>query len=304
MNQMKSKSGFVAIIGRPNVGKSTLLNNLLGQKVAIMSDKPQTTRNKIRAVYTDENGQVVFIDTPGIHKPKSKLGTYMMNITLTTLQEVDLIYYLIDVTEKFGSGEQFIIDQLEQVKRTPVYLVLNKIDLVRPDQLLPIIDQYRTLYNFDAIIPISALQGNNVSTLKEETFKALPEGPYYYPPDQIVEHPERFIVSELIREKILHLTREEVPHSIAVVIESMGPGDENPDTILIRAVIYTERASQKGIIIGKSGKMLKEIGTKAREDIEKLLGSKVFVDLWVKVKEDWRNREHLLKDFGYLGDEE
>lgn len=303
MTQAKTKSGFVAIIGRPNVGKSTLLNNVMGQKIAIMSDKAQTTRNKIRAVYTDELGQIIFIDTPGIHKPKTKLGSYMMNATLTTLSEVDIILYLIDVTEKFGSGEQFIINKLKEV-RTPVYLVLNKIDLVAPEQLLPIIDQYRSLYNFAEIIPISALQGNNISTLKEQLYKLLPEGPYYYPPEQIVEHPERFIVSELIREKILHLTREEIPHSIAVVIETMKPGDENPNTILIQAVIYTERSSQKGIIIGKNGKMLKEIGKQAREDIERLLGSKVFIELWVKVKEDWRNRDYLLRDFGYFGDEE
>lgn len=304
MNQKISKSGFVAIIGRPNVGKSTLLNNIMGTKIAIMSDKPQTTRNKIRAVYTDDAGQIIFIDTPGIHKPKTKLGSYMMNVALTTLQEVDIILYLIDVTEKFGPGEQFILNQLKDVKSTPVYLILNKIDLIHPEQLLPIIDQYRQLYDFTEIIPISALNGNNITTLKEQIFNVLPEGPYYYPPDQLVEHPERFIVAELIREKILHLTREEVPHSIAVVIETMRPGDENPDTILIQAVIYTERPTQKGIIIGKNGSMLKEIGKLAREDIEKLLGSRVFIELWVKVKEDWRNRDYLLRDFGYVGEEE
>ncbi len=303
MSQKNNKSGFVALIGRPNVGKSTLLNKILGQKIAIMSDKPQTTRNKIRAVYTDDHGQIVFIDTPGVHKPKSKLGSYMMNITLTTLQEVDLILYLIDVTDKFGPGEQFIIEQLNQIKRTPVYLVLNKIDLVHPEALLPIIDQYRNRYQFTEVIPISALQGNNVKTLIEQTYNVLPEGPNYYPADQVVEHPERFIVSELIREKILHLTREEVPHSIAVVIEQMKQGDENPDTVHIHAAIYTERSSQKGIIIGKNGQMLKEVGKQARIDIENLLGSKVFLELWVKVKEDWRNREYLLKDFGYFNEE-
>lgn len=304
MNQKEIKSGFVAIIGRPNVGKSTLLNNVMGTKVAIMSDKPQTTRNKIRAVHTDENGQIIFIDTPGIHKPKTKLGSYMMNVSLTTLQEVDLILYLIDVKEKFGPGEQFIINQLKDIKNTPVYLILNKIDLVHPEELLPIIDQYRGLFDFAEVIPISALQGNNVTTLIDQIYKVLPEGPYFYPPDQIVEHPERFIVAELIREKILHLTREEVPHSIAVVVESMKPGDDNPDVVLIHAVIYTERPTQKGIIIGKNGKMLKEIGIQAREDIERLMGTKVFIDLWVKVKEDWRNRDYLLRDFGYVGEED
>jgi len=304
MSQNKNtKSGFVAIIGRPNVGKSTLLNKIMGQKIAIMSDKPQTTRNQIRAVYTDENRQIIFIDTPGVHKPKSKLGSYMMNITLTTLQEVDLIVYLIDATAKFGPGEQFILEQLRQVKNTPVYLVVNKIDLVHPEELLPMIDQYRKRYDFTEIVPVSALNGNNLNRLIKLLFQGLPEGPYYYPPDQVVEHPERFIVSELIREKILHLTREEVPHSIAVVVEMMKQGDENPDTVHIHAVIYTVRSSQKGIIIGKQGKMLKEIGKQARLDIEKLLGSKVFLELWVKVKEDWRNREYLLKDFGYIKDE-
>lgn len=302
MKQENSKSGFVAIIGRPNVGKSTLLNKVIGQKIAIMSDKPQTTRNKIRAVYTDEKGQVVFIDTPGVHKPKSKLGRYMMNITLTTFKEVDLILYLIDVTDKFGPGEQFIIDQLKGIKSVPVYLVLNKIDLVPPEQLLPIIENYRNQFEFTEIIPISALKGDNIQTLMEQIYNILPEGPYYYPPDQIVEHPERFIVQELIREKILHFTREEIPHSIAVVVEAMKPGDENPDTVLIQAIVYTERSSQKGIIIGKNGKMLKEVGKQAREDIERLLGSKVFLELWVKVKADWRNKEYMLKDFGYFGE--
>ena len=304
MNQKNSKSGFAAIIGRPNVGKSTLLNQVMGQKIAIMSDKPQTTRNKIRAVFTEERGQIIFIDTPGIHKPKSKLGSYMMNATLTSLQEVDLLLYLIDVTESFGPGERFIIEQLNNVKRTPVFLILNKIDKLEKTQLLAIIDQYRTLFDFTEIIPISALKGENIQELLKAIFKQLPEGPYLYPPDQIVEHPERFVVAELIREKILHLTREEVPHSIAVVIENMRPGDENPDTLLIQAVIYVERSSQKGIIIGKNGSMLKEVGRLARRDIERLLGSKSFIELWVKVKEDWRNRDHLLKDFGYFNEED
>lgn len=295
-----TKSGFAALIGRPNVGKSTLLNQVMGQKIAIMSDKAQTTRNKIKAVYTDvEKGQIIFIDTPGVHKPKSKLGSYMMNVTLNTLQEVDLILYLIDVNEKFGPGEQFIIEQLTQVKKTPVYLILNKIDLMEPEKLLPVIDQYRKKMNFTEIIPISALKGENIITLMEQIFNILPDGPFYYPTDQIVEHPERFIVAELIREKILNLTREEIPHSIAVVIESMQNGTENPNSIVVNAVIYVERKSQKGIIIGKNGSMLKEIGKEARKDIESLLGSSIFLELWVKVKEDWRNKDYLLKDFGY-----
>ncbi|MGD9676818.1 MAG: GTPase Era [Vulcanibacillus sp.] len=300
MIQINSKSGFVTIIGRPNVGKSTLLNKVMGQKIAIMSDKPQTTRNKIRAIYTDKDkGQIVFIDTPGIHKPKSKLGNYMMNITLNSLQEVDIILYLVDVTEEFGAGELFIVEQLKEVRNTPVYLILNKIDLIHPEALLPIIDKYRHYLDFAEIVPISALKGNNLSTLIDLLFKKLPEGPFYYPDDQIVDYPERFIVAEFIREKILNNTREEVPHSIAVVIESMRPGVENPETVTINAVIYIERKSQKGIIIGKNGSMLKQIGTQARVDIENLLGTKIFLELWVKVKDDWRNKDHLLKEFGY-----
>lgn len=295
-----TKSGFVALIGRPNVGKSTLLNKVIGQKIAIMSDKAQTTRNKIKAVYTDEDkGQVIFIDTPGVHKPKSKLGSYMMNITLSTLQEVDLILYVIDANERFGPGEKFIIEQLSQVKKTPIYLILNKIDLMEAERLLPVIDLYQKKLDFTEIIPISALKGENILTLMEQVFNILPQGPFYYPTDQVVEHPERFIIAELIREKILNLTREEIPHSIAVVIESMKSGTENKNSLLVNAVIYVERKSQKGIIIGKNGSMLKNIGKEARIDIENLMGSKIFLELWVKVKEDWRNKDYLLKDFGY-----
>lgn len=295
-----TKSGFVALIGRPNVGKSTLLNKVIGQKIAIMSDKAQTTRNKIKAVYTDEDkGQVIFIDTPGVHKPKSKLGSYMMNITLSTLQEVDLILYVIDANERFGPGEKFIIEQLSQVKKTPIYLILNKIDLMEAERLLPVIDLYQKKLDFTEIIPISALKGENILTLMEQVFNILPQGPFYYPTDQVVEHPERFIIAELIREKILNLTREEIPHSIAVVIESMKSGTENKNSVLVNAVIYVERKSQKGIIIGKNGSMLKNIGKEARIDIENLMGSKIFLELWVKVKEDWRNKDYLLKDFGY-----
>ncbi|OIJ22138.1 GTPase Era [Anaerobacillus alkalidiazotrophicus] len=301
MDNTSYKSGFVSIIGRPNVGKSTLLNNVIGQKIAIMSDKPQTTRNKVQGVYTDNHAQIVFIDTPGIHKPKHKLGDFMMKVAYQTLREVDLILFVVDAKEGFGGGDQFIIDQLQNV-RTPVFLVINKIDLIHPDQLLQFIDQYRKKYNFTEVIPISALQGNNVSTLKEQIIEHLDEGPQYYPADQVTDHPERFIVSELIREKVLHLTREEIPHSIAVGIEQMKQR-ENGNTVYIGATIVVERSSQKGIIIGKQGAMLREIGKRARTDIEALLGSKIFLELWVKVQKDWRNKPGFLRDFGFREDE-
>lgn len=297
MTETTFRSGFVAIVGRPNVGKSTLLNQIIGQKIAIMSDKPQTTRNKIQGVYTTAEGQVVFIDTPGIHKPKTKLGDYMVKAAASALKEVDLIYFLVDVTEEFGAGEQFIIEQLKQTK-TPVFLVLNKIDQVHPGALLPIIDQYRTKMNFTEVIPVSAIQGNNVNTLLQQTLKRMPEGPQYYPVDAVTDHPERFVIAELIREKILQLTREEVPHSIAVEIEQMQER-ETANTVYIGAVIYTERDSQKRIIIGKNGRMLKEVGQLARKDIETLLGSRIFLELWVKVKKDWRNRAQLLHHLGF-----
>lgn len=295
------KSGFVSIIGRPNVGKSTLLNHIVGQKVAIMSNKPQTTRNKITAVHTTEQGQIIFIDTPGVHKPKSKLGDYMVNVAINTLNEVDLILFVIDVTEGRGGGEEFILERLSQVK-TPVFLVLNKIDKVHPESLLPIIDEYRKHFEFKQIIPISALEGNNTGALLEAIYAEMEEGPMYYPADQVSEHPERFIVAELIREKVLHLTREEVPHSIAVSVEEMKRGDDGK-SLYIYAAIYTERDSQKGILIGKKGEMLKEIGKRARHDIERLLGDKVFLEIWVKVKKDWRNQERMLRNFGFYDEE-
>ncbi|RKN86953.1 GTPase Era [Paenibacillus ginsengarvi] len=295
----KHKSGFVAIVGRPNVGKSTLLNQVIGQKIAIMSDKPQTTRNKIHGVYTTAQMQIVFLDTPGIHKPKSKLGNYMMKVAENTFHEVDAILFLVDVAEGIGGGDRFIIERLKNVK-TPVILVLNKIDQVHPEALLPVIVAYKDLYEFAEIIPISALQGNNVNTLLEQVGKYLPEGPQYYPADQVTDHPEQFIIAELIREKLLHATREEIPHSIAVAIEQMKV--EENGIVTIGAVIYVERDSQKGIIIGKQGAMLKEVGRLARRDIESLLGSKIFLELWVKVNKDWRNREHVLKDLGFRHD--
>ncbi|MTT33272.1 GTPase Era [Terrilactibacillus sp. BCM23-1] len=296
------KSGFVALIGRPNVGKSTLLNQILGQKIAIMSDKAQTTRNRIQGVYTSESEQVIFIDTPGIHKPKHKLGEYMTKTAVQTLNEVDLVAFMVDAEKGYGRGDQYIIDLLEKSK-TPVFLLINKIDRVHPDQLLPLIDTYRNQYNFDEIVPLSALQGMNVSTLLEQITKYLDEGPKYYPEDQVTDHPERFIISELIREKILHLTREEVPHSIAVVIERIERDDKR-NRVEVQAAIVVERSSQKGIIIGKQGNMLKDIGTRARMDIEALLGSKVYLELWVKVQKNWRDKEGSLRDFGLFEEEE
>lgn len=298
MSNTKFKSGFVALIGRPNVGKSTLLNTILGQKVAIMSDKPQTTRNRIHGVYTDEHGQIVFLDTPGIHKPKSRLGDYMVKVSMNTLQEVDVVCWIVDAEEKMGPGDRFVMGVLEQI-RTPIFLIVNKIDRVHPDQLLPFIDQFRQELTFEEIIPISALKGNNVQTVIDQIYERLHHGPKYYPEDQLTDHPEQFIVAELIREKILHKTREEVPHSIAVVIEDMEQRSDEKGTVYIRATIFTERKSQKGILIGKHGGMLKEVGREARADVERLLGSPVYLDLWVKVKEDWRNEERMLRRFGY-----
>ncbi|MGG4143176.1 GTPase Era [Paenibacillus algorifonticola] len=295
----KFRSGFVAIIGRPNVGKSTLMNHLIGQKIAIMSDKPQTTRNKIHGVYTKDNTQIVFLDTPGIHKPQSKLGDYMMKTAQSALQEVEAALFLVDVADGIGGGDRFIIEQLKKVK-TPIFLVLNKIDKIDPEQLLPIITQYKDLYDFAEIIPISALQGNNVETLMDQLIRYLPEGPQYYPADQITDHPEQFVVTELVREKILHMTREEIPHSIAVAIEDMKVQENG--VVYIGCVIYVERDSQKGIIIGKKGALLKEVGKLARRDIEALLGSRTFLELWVKVKKDWRNQERVLKDLGFRND--
>ncbi|GAA0135934.1 GTPase Era [Paenibacillus sp. YSY-4.3] len=299
MAKTKFKSGFVAIVGRPNVGKSTLMNHIIGQKIAIMSDKPQTTRNKIHGVYTTEEMQIVFLDTPGIHKRQSKLGDFMNTTALNTLGEVEAVMFLIDASEGFGGGDRFIIERLKDVN-TPVFLVMNKIDRIEPEQLLPLIEEYRGLYDFAEIVPISAMLGNNVTTLLEQIGKYLPEGPQYYPEDQITDHPEQFVCAELIREKILHLTREEVPHSIAVTIEDMRVEDNG--VVYISAVIFVERDSQKGIIIGKQGALLKEVGKQARQDIQNLLGSKIFLELWVKVKKDWRNQERILKDLGFHRD--
>lgn len=294
------KSGFIAIIGRPNVGKSTFLNRVIGQKIAIMSDKPQTTRNKIQGVYTTEDTQIIFIDTPGIHKPKHRLGDFMVNIAENTLNEVDAILFMINAKEGYGKGDQYILDLLKKVNR-PVYLIINKIDLVQPEDLLLLIDEYKDKGKFEEVVPISALEGNNVQHLLEILKGHLPEGPQYYPKDQITDHPERFIITELIREKVLELTREEVPHSIAVVMDNLEKRDSNK--VFIQATIVTERKTQKGILIGKQGSMLKNIGKKAREDIERLLGSRVYLELWVKVKKDWRNKQSQLHEYGFRSDE-
>lgn len=304
INEVESKefkSGFVSIIGRPNVGKSTFLNRVIGQKIAIMSDKPQTTRNKVQGVLTTDDAQLIFIDTPGIHKPKHKLGDFMMKVAINTLKEVDLVLFMVNAEEGFGRGEEFILEKFQGVK-TPVFLVINKIDLIHPDKLLEVIQSYSEKFSFTEIVPISALQGNNIERILEQIKKYLPVGPQYYPADQVTYHPERFIITELIREKALHLTHEEIPHSLAVVMEKLDRSSEK-NMIHVMATIIVERDSQKGIIIGKQGKMLKEIGKRARGDIENLLGSKVYLELWVKVQKDWRNKMGQLRDFGFREDE-
>lgn len=299
----KYKSGFVTLIGRPNVGKSTLMNHLIGQKIAITSNKPQTTRNRIQTVYTDEErGQIIFLDTPGIHKAKNKLGEYMVNVAEHTLNEVDLILWLVEPTDYIGAGEQHIIEMLKNTK-TPVILVINKLDtLSERDQMLTYIDTYRKVYDFAEIVPASALRGQNTDLIIDLIFQYLPEGPMFYDVDTITDQPERQIVAELIREKALHALNEEIPHGIAVSIERMK--DRKGQNIVdIDATIICERDSHKGIIIGKGGAMLKKIGTNARYEIERLLGCKVNLKLWVKVKKDWRDSDILIKNFGYKEDE-
>jgi len=294
------KSGFVSILGRPNVGKSTLLNEIVGQKITIMSDKAQTTRNKIQGIHTTDEEQIVFIDTPGIHKPRHQLGQFMVESATSTINEVDVVLFVINVNEKMGPGDRFIMEKLKGIN-TPVFLIMNQIDLIHPDQLLPIIESYQNEMDFKEIVPISAKEGNNVERLLKVISDYLPEGPQFYPEDQVSDHPEYFIISELVREKVLELTREEVPHSVAVVTEGISRNEDGK--VQINAVINVERKSQKGIIIGKSGKMLKEIGTRARKDIENLLGDKIYLDLWVRVQKDWRDRQQSLNDFGYNEEE-
>lgn len=290
------KSGFAALIGRPNVGKSTLMNRLIGQKIAITSNKPQTTRNRIQTVYTSEEGQIVFVDTPGIHKAKNKLGDYMVNIAQRSLKEVDVILWLVEPTDFIGAGEQHIIEQLKKVN-TPIILVINKIDTVpQKEQLLTYIDRYRKELDFAEIVPVSALKNNNTDTLISLIMKYLPYGPAFYDEDTITDQPMRQIVAELIREKVLRSLDEEIPHGVAVTIESMKYGKKLVD---IDATIICERDSHKGIIIGKGGAMLKKIGSLARPEIEDLLEQHVNLQLWVKVKKDWRDSDFLIKNFGY-----
>ncbi|WP_367766658.1 GTPase Era [Lacticaseibacillus paracasei] len=289
-------SGFVAIIGRPNVGKSTFMNRILGEKIAIMSPKAQTTRNKINGIYTTPDAQIVFVDTPGIHKPKNELDTYMDKAALSTLNQVDAILFMVEADEEKGPGDGYIMRQLAEVKK-PVYLIINKIDLVKPDDLLPLIESYQHDYAFAQVFPISATMGNNVDELLTALTDALPVGPQYYPEDQLTDHPEYFVVGELIREKILELTRDEVPHAVAVQVERMK--DREGGKLQIEAYIIVERDGQKGIIIGRGGQMLKQIGIRARRDIENLLGDKVNLKLWVRVQKNWRDNNAYLKSLGY-----
>jgi len=289
------KSGFIAIIGRPNVGKSTLMNCLLGEKISIISDKPQTTRNRIRGILTRPDAQLVFIDTPGIHKPLHKMNEIMVKTALGTYGEVDVIMLLVEATERPGAGDKFIIETLSKIK-TPVFLVINKVDLIAKERLLPLMQELSGLYPFAEIIPVSALK-QDLGGLMDAILKRLPKGPKYFPDDQLTDQPERFVVTEIIREKIFELTKEEIPYSTAVVIEQMK---EEPNLTSIHAMIYVDRDSQKGIVIGKNGALLKEIGTRARLDAEKLLGVKVFLQLWVKVKKGWRDDDHMLRDVGII----
>ena len=291
------KSGFVTLIGRPNVGKATLMNQIIGQKIAITSSKPQTTRNRIQTIYTEERGQIIFLDTPGIHKAKNKLGEYMVNVAERTMKEVDVILWLVEPTTFIGAGERHIAEQLKKTD-TPVILAINKIDTVKKEELLEVIDTYRRIYDFAEIIPVSALKGENAKHLVETLFSYLQEGPQFYDEDMVTDQPERQIVAELIREKALRLLSDEIPHGIAVSIERMKER-KNGKIMDIDATIVCERDSHKGIIIGKRGAMLKKIGTQARVEIENLLDIQVNLQIWVKVKKDWRDSDFLLKNYGY-----
>lgn len=291
------KSGFVSIVGRPNVGKSTLMNNVVGEKIAIMSDKPQTTRNTIQAVYTDENCQMVFLDTPGIHKPKNKLGEFMVKSATDAFKNVDVVLYVVDESKKIGPGDRKIIEDLRGIK-APVVLVLNKIDQLDESDLFELMKMYHVEGAFKEIVPISALKGRNIKELIKVVQKYLQEGPKYFPDYMITDQPERVLVSELIREKVLHYVHDEIPHGVAVEIEKMKSRNDK-QIVDISAVIYCERDSHKGIIIGKNGRKLKGIGKSAREDIELLLGSQINLQLWVKVKENWRNLQNYVSNFGY-----
>lgn len=289
------KSGFIGIIGRPNVGKSTLLNGILGEKIAIATSKPQTTRNTIRGIYTTGDCQMVFIDTPGIHKPKTKLGNFMTDSALNTFKEVDLVLFLVDDSLSQGPGDKYIVEMLKNIN-TPKFLVINKMDKINPENYEKIYNEYEQTGIFDEIFPVSALEQKNIDILLESIEKFMPEGPQYFPSDMITDHPERFIVSEILREKVLMFLEDEVPHGVAIEIESF---QEEERVTRIRAVVYCEKKSHKGIIIGQGGRKLKGIGKSAREEIEALLGNKVFLQLWVKVKENWRNSDFALSNFGY-----
>ena len=293
------KSGFVTLIGRPNVGKSTLMNYLIGQKIAITSNKPQTTRNRIQTVLTTDEGQIVFVDTPGIHKAKNKLGEYMVNVAEKTLNEVDVVLWLVEPTTFIGAGEQHIAKQLQRVK-TPVILVINKVDSVKREEILPAIAAYKDIYDFADIVPVSARSGDNTDELLRVIMKYLPYGPQFYDEDTVTDQPERQIVAELIRERALHSLQDEIPHGIAVAIDRMKMQNK---VMHIDATIICERDSHKGIIIGKQGSMLKKIGSTARYEIERMLDCKVNLKLWVKVKKDWRDSEFLMKNFGYREEE-
>ena len=297
MENKEYKSGFVALIGRPNVGKSTLMNKIIGQKIAITSNKPQTTRNKIQTVYTCDQGQIIFLDTPGIHKAKNKLGEYMVNVAEKTLKEVDVILWLVEPSTFIGAGEQHIAEQLKDIN-VPVILVINKIDTVKKEEILVFIDAYRKILDFAEIIPASALRDKNADEIVESIFKYLPQGPQYYDEDTVTDQPMRQIVAEIIREKALHALNEEIPHGIAFTIEKMKER-KNGKITDIEATIICERDSHKGIIIGKQGSMLKKIGSNARYEIEQMLEMKVNLQLWVKVRKEWRDSDLLLKNYGY-----
>jgi len=295
---MSFKSGFVTIVGRPNVGKSTLVNRFAGEKISIISSKPQTTRNTIKTIINENDSQIIFLDTPGIHKPKTKLGEYMVNLAESTLNEVDVVLFLVEATDKEpGAGDLFILEQLKNLK-TFVFLVINKIDMVKKEQILVTIKNYSSLMDFKSIIPISALEDDGTDIVLKEIKKLLPEGPRYFPDDLITDQPEKMIAAELIREKILNMVNEEVPHGVGVEVMSFKERTSK-ELVDIEANIYCERESHKGILIGKEGKMLKKIGSSSRLDIENLLGTKVNLKLWVKVKPDWRNSDNMLKTLGY-----
>lgn len=289
-------SGFITVIGRPNVGKSTFINHVVDEKISIISDKAQTTRHNIQAILTEEDKQIIFIDTPGIHKPRHKLGQFMVDVSLQTLNEVDVVLFMIDAVQGYGRGDQYIMDRLQRVEK-PIFLVINKVDQIHPDDLFPIIDLYKDKCDFTEIVPISAKNGNNINKLLQLIKQHLPVGPKYFSDEQLTNHSEQFHISELIREKVLHYTEEEVPHSVNVLIENYE--EKKNGMVVIHAVIVTERESQKGILIGRRGGMLKQIGQDARKDIEEMIGKKVFLDLWVKVEKDWRDKDNILTRYGY-----